>query len=183
MRHFYKQLFLSNISNGCFRQFQVSSLQRYEKRDPSKDVSLCILQNFWEHLLTRLSRMTASCVFLWILRGFSEHLLYKVPLWSCLFHIQIADFQPADTVTSYLGGAFQAFYTRKKSTYSKKFIYLKSLKIICEVVHFRRSHPEVFLREVVRKICSTFTGEHLRQSEISIKLHIHGKNFQDYPEW
>ena len=34
----------------------------------------------------------------------------------------------------------------------------------------RSSHPEVFLRKGVLKICSKFTGEHPRRSAISIKL-------------
>ena len=35
---------------------------------------------------------------------------------------------------------------------------------------FRSSCPEVFLRKVVLKICSKFTGEHLCRSVISVKL-------------
>ena len=35
---------------------------------------------------------------------------------------------------------------------------------------FRSSHPEVFLKKGVLKICSKFTGEHPCQSVISIKL-------------
>ena len=80
-------------------------------------------------------RMTASCVYLWILRSFSEHLFYGAPLGNCLFHVQAAEFQPADTVKNYFTGAFQAFYTRKRSNHLKAFIYLKSLKIICEEVN------------------------------------------------
>ena len=34
----------------------------------------------------------------------------------------------------------------------------------------RSSHPEVFLEKSILKICSKFTGEHPRQSVISIKL-------------
>ena len=34
----------------------------------------------------------------------------------------------------------------------------------------RSSHPEVFLRKAVLKICSKFTGEHPCRSVISIKL-------------
>ena len=34
----------------------------------------------------------------------------------------------------------------------------------------RNSHPEMFLRKGVLKICSKFTGEHLSRSVISIKL-------------
>ena len=39
---------------------------------------------------------------------------------------------------------------------------------------YRSSHPEVFLRKGVLKICSKFTGEHPCQSAISIKLIRHG---------
>ena len=49
-----------------------------------------------------------------------------------LIHVQVAEFQPADTVENYFTGAFQAFYTRARSSHSMAFIYLKSLKIICE---------------------------------------------------
>ena len=35
---------------------------------------------------------------------------------------------------------------------------------------YRSSHPEVFLRKGVLKICSKFTGEHPCRSAISIKL-------------
>ena len=38
------------------------------------------------------------------------------------------------------------------------------------ILIFRSSHPEVFLRKVVLKIWSTFTGEHPCRSPISIKL-------------
>ena len=36
----------------------------------------------------------------------------------------------------------------------------------------RSSHPKVFLRNGVLKICSKFTGEHPCRSEISVKLVI-----------
>ena len=35
---------------------------------------------------------------------------------------------------------------------------------------YRSSHPEVFLRKVVLKICSKLTGEHPCRSAISIKV-------------
>ena len=74
--------------------------------------------------------MTASCVYLWILRSFSEHLFYRAPLGKCLFHVQVAEFQPPDTVKDYFTGDFQAFYKITRSSHSKVFIYLKPLKII-----------------------------------------------------
>ena len=51
---------------------------------------------------------------------------------NCLFHVQVAEFEAADTVKNYFTDAFQAFYTRARSSHLKAFIYLKSLKIICE---------------------------------------------------
>ena len=40
-----------------------------------------------EHL-----RMTASQVYLRILRSFSEQLFYRAPLRNCLFNVQVAEF-------------------------------------------------------------------------------------------
>ena len=53
--------------------------------------------------------------------GFSEHFFYKAPLRNCLFHEQVAEFQPLDTVKKYFTGVSQAFYTRTRSGHSKKF--------------------------------------------------------------
>ena len=89
---------------------------------------------FEEDLLTEQLRMTASCVYLLILRSFSDHLFYKAPLGNCLFHFQVAEFQPSHAVKKFFKSAFQVFYSRK-SSYSKAFIYLKSLKINCEEVN------------------------------------------------
>ena len=44
----------------------------------------------------------------------------------------------------------------------------KTLKI--KTFIYRSSHPEVFLKKGVLKICSKFAGEHPCQSVISIKL-------------
>ena len=46
--------------------------------------------------------------------SFSEHLFYRAPLRNCLFHVQIAVFQPVDAVKNYFTGAFQALYTRAR---------------------------------------------------------------------
>ena len=86
-------------------------------------------------LLTEHLWMTTFCVYLWILRCFSEHFFYKAPLGICLFHVEVAEFEPLNTVKNYFAGAFQAFYTRTRSSLSKEFIYLKSLKTISEEVN------------------------------------------------
>ena len=50
--------------------------------------------------------MTVSYVYLWILYlwilsvSFSEYLFHRAPLENYLFHLQVAEFQPVDTVIS-----------------------------------------------------------------------------------
>ena len=97
----------------------------------------CFSVNFAKFLRTSFDRTPPhDCFFyLWILKSFSEHLFYRAPLRNCLFHVQVTEFQPADTVKNYFTATFQAFYTRTRSTHSKAFSYLKSLKIICEEVN------------------------------------------------
>ena len=63
------------------------------------NVFLLILQNFPEYLSTEHLRMTfVSCVYLRILRSLSEHLFYTALMGNCLLHVQVAEFQPPDTL-------------------------------------------------------------------------------------
>ena len=64
---------------------------------------------------------------------------FRAPLGNCFIHVKVAEFQLPDTIKNYFTGAFQAFYTRTRSSHSKAFIYLKSLKTICEEVNLRWS--------------------------------------------
>ena len=95
-------------------------------------VNFAKLQN--EHLLDRTPLMTTSCIYLWILKSFSEHLFQRALLGNCLFNLEVAEFQSADIVKTYFIGAFQA-YARKRSSHMKGVIYFKSLKFICEEVN------------------------------------------------
>ena len=52
----------------------------------------------------------------WILRNCSDHLFHRVSLGNLLFQVQVAEFQPPDTGKKYFTGAFQAFYTRTRSS-------------------------------------------------------------------
>ena len=88
----------------------------------------CFPVDFAKFLRTLFLQNTSGGSF-W---GFSEHLFYRAPLRNYLFHVQVAEFQPADTVINYFSGAFQAFYTRTRRNHSKAFIYLESLRIISE---------------------------------------------------
>ena len=96
-------------------------------------------------LLIEHLRMTSSCVYLWILRRFSEHKL--------LFHVQVAEFQPPNTVKKYFTGAFQAFYTRSRSSHLKAFIYLKFVKTVCKEVNLLWI-CEIPTRNVMKKALS-----------------------------
>ena len=105
-----------------------------KKKTPAK-MFICEFCKIFKNIFRQKHlRMTASCVYLRIWRCFSDHLFHKAPLGNCLFHLQVAEVQPPHTVKKYFTCAFQAFYTRR-SSYSKAFMYLKSLKIICEEVN------------------------------------------------
>ena len=63
--------------------------------------------------------MSASCVYLRILRSYSDHLFYRAPLGNCLFHLQVAQFQPIHTLKKWFYSkkvisAFQAFILEEK---------------------------------------------------------------------
>ena len=58
-------------------------------------------------------RVTASCVYLWILRSFSDHLFYRAPLGKCFLHVQVAEFQPPDTIKSFSQVLFKHFIQKQ----------------------------------------------------------------------
>ena len=85
--------------------FQPATLLKKRLRNRCFAVNLA---NFLKtsFLLTEHLPMTASCVYLWILRRFSEHFFYRVPWGNRLFYVQVAEFQPPDTIKNYFTGAF-----------------------------------------------------------------------------
>ena len=80
--------------------------------------------------------MTASCVYQSIL-SCSDHLFYRAPLGNCLFHKQVAGFQPPDTGKKVFHKCFSSILYKNKNSYSKAFIYLKLLKFVCEEVNLQ----------------------------------------------
>ena len=48
-----------------------------------------------------------------ILRSFPDHLFYRAPLGNCLFHVQVVEFQPPDTIKEYFTSAFQEFIWKR----------------------------------------------------------------------
>ena len=71
----------------------------------------------FEKLLTayfdKTPRDDCSCIYLWVLKSFSQQLVYRAPMGNCLFHVQVAKFQPPDIVYNYFISAFRAFHTRR----------------------------------------------------------------------
>ena len=88
--------------------------KRLRQRCFSVNFAKCLRISF---LLTEHLLMTASCVYLRILRNFLE-VFYKRTLFlqntfeKVLLHVQVAEFQPLGIVKNYSTGAFQASYTR-----------------------------------------------------------------------
>ena len=90
------------------------------KKETSAKIFFCALCEIFKNtFLTEHHRMTVSCVYLCILRNFSEH-LHRTPPGNCSFHVQ--GFRPAHTLKNYFTGAFQAFCTKTRSSHSKEFI-------------------------------------------------------------
>ena len=111
----------------------------------------CFSVNFANFLRTSFDRTPsddASCVYLRILRSCSDHLFHRVTQGNFLFQVQVAGFQPPDTGKKYFTSAFQAFYTRTRSSYSKA----------------RSSHKRCHIRKGVLRNFVKFTGKHLCRS-------------------
>ena len=86
---------LMTISSGCLGQFQVFSLQLYFKK---RFQQRCFSVSFSKFLRTFFDRTPPDDCYLWILRSFLEHAHYRATLGNCLFHGQVEEFQPVDTV-------------------------------------------------------------------------------------
>ena len=140
LRNFYKHLVLQNISRtspaAASDSFRFPACNSIKKETPGK-MFFCEFYKIFKSIFSFDRTPPDDCLLylLWILKSFSERFFYKAPPGYCLFHVQVAEFQPLDAVKNYFIGAFQAFYTRTRSSHSKAFIYLKSLKTICEEVN------------------------------------------------
>ena len=110
-----KQVFLNNSENSqentyvsitflripCFTEYLQWLLLKVSVFQPATSLwkrlrEKCFSVNFAKllrtsFLLTELLRMTAPCVYLWIL-SFSEHFFYRAPLENCYFVYQLKNF-------------------------------------------------------------------------------------------
>ena len=87
---------LSSVAASDSFRFPASN---FIKKETPEKMLICEFCNIFKNIFRQKHiRMAASCVYLWILRSFSDHLFYRAPLGNCLFHLQIAQFQPPNTV-------------------------------------------------------------------------------------
>ena len=74
-----------------------------------------------------------------------------------LFHVQIAKFQPPDIVKNYSTGAFQAIYITSRTSHSKAFIYLNSMRnklYFSQCTDFRVHEDVCSARLCTQKLCT-----------------------------
>ena len=103
---------------------------------------------------------TSGWLHLWILRSFFDHFFYRET--ACFMH----KFKRISTTRynkKHFTSAFQVFYIRTRSSYSKAFIYWKLYVKKLQDAKLRSSCPEVFYKIGVIRNFAKLTGKHLCQ--------------------
>ena len=108
---FMRNLFLKNFSSGFFWQFQVSRLQLYSSKEILAKMFVCEFYKIFKNIFRQ---STSGWLHLWILRSFSDHLLYRAPLRNCLFHAKVAGFQPQNTIQNISQVLFKHFIQKQE---------------------------------------------------------------------
>ena len=91
---FSKHLIYRTSPVAASNSFRFPACNIIKKETPAK-MFICEFCKIFKNIIRQKHlRMTASCVCLWILRSFSGHLFQRAPLENCLFHLQVAEFQP-----------------------------------------------------------------------------------------
>ena len=72
---------------AAFTGLRFPACNFFKNETPAKMFFLWILQIFEEHVLIEHLRKTAPCVYLRILRSFSEHLFYRAPYFKYSYRI------------------------------------------------------------------------------------------------
>ena len=79
---------------------------------------------FSKFLRTSFYRTPPDDCFLYlpvILRSFSDHLFFRAPLGNCLFHIQVAEFQPPDKIKSISQALFKHLIRKRDVAIRRRF--------------------------------------------------------------
>ena len=101
----------SFFSSGFFWQFQVSRLQLYSSKEILAKMFVCEFYKIFKNIFRQ---STSGWLHLWILRSFSDHLLYRAPLRNCLFHAKVAGFQPQNTIQNISQVLFKHFIQKQE---------------------------------------------------------------------
>ena len=115
---FWKHLIYRTFPVAASDSFRFPACNFIKKETPAK-MFICEFCKIYKIFRQKYLRMSASCVYLWILRSYSDHLFYRAPLGNCLFHLQVAQFQPIHTLKKWFYSkkvisAFQAFILEEK---------------------------------------------------------------------
>ena len=120
-------------SSGCFWRFQVSSLQLYQESDSRKDILLWILQKLilrasfllTEHLPPDDCFLCLSVNF----KTFFRRLLLQSTSGKLLFYVQVAEFQPPDTVKTISQVLFKYFIQDREPAIRRRLFTKNSWKL------------------------------------------------------
>ena len=91
--HLFKNTFFNRtFPVAASDSFRFPACNFIKKETPTK-MFICEFCKIFKNIFRQKHlRMTAFCIYLWILRSFSDHLCYRAPLGNCLFHLQVAQF-------------------------------------------------------------------------------------------
>ena len=88
-----------------------SSLQLYPLKETLTKMFICEFCKIFKNIFRQ---NTSGWLHLWILRRFPDHFFYRAPLGNCLFHAQVAGFQPQDTIRIFHKCFSSILYKNKK---------------------------------------------------------------------
>ena len=127
VRLFKNTFFYRTSPVAASDSFRFPACNFIKKETPAK-MFICEFCKIFKNIFWQNTSGWLLLLFIWeCLRSFSECLFYRAPLGNCLFHVQVAEFQPPDTIKSISQVLF-----KRRHNYSEAFIYLKSIKIICK---------------------------------------------------
>ena len=107
--------------------FRFSACNFIKKETPLKRDSRCFSVNFAKFLRISFHRTLPDDCFLCLSEDFEKFFrisLLKSTYGNCLLHVQVAEFQPPDTVKKLFHSCFSSILYKTRSSHSKAFIYL-----------------------------------------------------------
>ena len=145
----YKNIFFKEHLQWLLLTVSGSSLQLYSLKETLAKMFICEFCKIFKNIFRQNTSWWLLCEFWEVFQITS----FKGHLWETAYFMHTLQDFNHKIQQEYFTSAFQAFYTRAKSSYSKAFIYLKSLKIIRKKVNMWWSY-EMANSEAVDRRCS-----------------------------